>query len=988
MTSALSAEALTIGQDLELDAAQVARTIELLDEGNTIPFITRYRRHWTGGLDEERIRAIKEARDRCRALAERKGTILKSIEAQGKLTDELRLAIEQARTIKRLEDLYLPFKPKKQTLATLARQRGLEPLAVELLEGRHGTEALAEAALAMVRVDRGLNSVEEVYQGIGHLIAERFGEDIELRSALRRLIWRTGRVTTTGIVPAPANEATGERTEVQQKGSEELPESNSPETMDLSVEAAVPEEIGNAAGEAVAPATTTASEDGGGAAATSPIPEASRGAEGGQGKRRRRKSKPAKKDEKDAFSDYFSFSESLEKLPPHRVLAINRGERAKAIRVRISFDEAAALEEGRRRRVPDDHPQREWLIGWMRDALTRLMVPSLEREIRRELTERAETHAVSVFARNLRNLLLQPPIRGRRVLAVDPGYKSGCKIAVLDEMGSLLESHVVFVVGNAERRRQGREWLVNAIKRYGVSVVAIGNGTASREVETLVAELLEHELQGSGVAYVMVNEAGASVYSTSPAGREELPKLDPTVRSSLSIGRRLLDPLSELVKISPENLGVGLYQHDVKAKHLRESLDDVVASCVNFVGVDANTASPALLRYVSGLNQLSAKRFVEYRTEHGPFQTRRQFSEVPGFGEATFVQAAGFLKIPAGEHPLDATWIHPESYDLTERLIERLGFSLREIGPFLGRGVEGAAQEGAEASASSEASDSSETSASSEPSASSEASAESVSETPATNTDVWRRFEESIAAADVEALARELGAGSLLLRDILADLRRPGRDPRESLPPVVLRTGATRIDDLEPGMELPGRVLNVVDFGVFVDIGLSESGLVHISRLSRDFVKDPHQRFAVGQPIRVWVVSVDKQRRRVSLTAIDPNAPEPQERRRPPQSRPRREGQRPDRPAQGERPAGTGSEPRRGNERGRVGQPGGRGPGGGRQDRGPGPGKRPQREFRATRPSRPAPPPPPLRPEVEEGKEPMRSFTELMQFYRRKKEDQ
>ena len=970
MTSALSAEALTIGQDLELDAAQVARTIELLDEGNTIPFITRYRRHWTGGLDEERIRAIKEARDRCRALAERKGTILKSIEAQGKLTDELRLAIEQARTIKRLEDLYLPFKPKKQTLATLARQRGLEPLAVELLEGKHGTEALAEAALAMVRVDRGLNTVEEVYQGIGHLFAERFGEDIELRSALRRLIWRSGRITTTGIVPPPANEGAGERTEVQQKGTEESQEANSSETSELSAEAAAPEENDNAAGEGVAPATVPPSEEDGSAVAALPIQEASGGPEAGQGKRRRRKSKPAKKEETDAFSDYFSFSESLEKLPPHRVLAINRGERAKAIRVRISFDEAAALEEGRRRRVPDDHPQREWLIGWMRDALTRLMVPSLEREIRRELTERAETHAVSVFARNLRNLLLQPPIRGRRVLAVDPGYKSGCKIAVLDEMGSLLESHVVFVVGNAERRRQGREWLVNAIKRHGVSVVAIGNGTASREVETLVAELLEHELQGSGVAYVMVNEAGASVYSTSPAGREELPKLDPTVRSSLSIGRRLLDPLSELVKISPENLGVGLYQHDVKAKHLRESLDDVVASCVNFVGVDANTASPALLRYVSGLNQLSAKRFVEYRTEHGPFRTRHQFSEVPGFGEATFVQAAGFLKIPAGEHPLDATWIHPESYELTERLIERLGFSLSEIGPFLGRGVEGAAKEGAEASAPSEA------------------GGESVSEAPATNTDVWRRFEESIAAADVEALARELGAGSLLLRDILADLRRPGRDPRESLPPVVLRTGATRIDDLEPGMELPGRVLNVVDFGVFVDIGLSESGLVHISRLSRDFVKDPHQRFAVGQPIRVWVVSVDKQRRRVSLTAIDPKAPEPQERRRPPQSRPRREGQRPDRPAQGERPAGTGGEPRRGNDRGRAGQPGGRGPGGGRQDRGPGPGKRPQREFRATRPSRPAPPPPPLRPEVEEGKEPMRSFTELMQFYRRKKEDQ
>ncbi|HRF01463.1 MAG TPA: Tex-like N-terminal domain-containing protein, partial [Pirellulaceae bacterium] len=893
MTLAISAEAALVGRDLDLDPARVQRTIELLDDGNTIPFITRYRRDLTGAMDEEQIRDVKVALERCRALAERKATILKSIESQGKLTDEIRGAIEQARSIKRLEDLYLPFKPKKQTLATVARQRGLEPLAIELLAGIHSDDALAKAALELVRVDRGLNDLDEVYQGIGHLVAEKFGEEVELRSILRRWIWRTGRVTTTlvasvessvaaatataalpaatasaeaststadgvteggsatregnSVVDAAMAEFTteedgadepgdvGDRTEGEAFDSSDDEEDSEDESDDD--EASDEEATGEASSDGKSgdesDATVVADssapgtpEDGSTALVAGSATPAGTTAAAGTKRKSKRRSKNKKKGEHDAFADYFAFSESLDKLPPHRVLAINRGERARAIRVRITFDEASALAEGIRKLIPDDHPQRGLLIGWFEDATRRLVVPSLEREIRRELTERAETHAVSVFARNLRNLLLQPPVREHRVAAIDPGYKSGCKVAILGDTGNLVESHVVFVVGNAERRKAGRNWLVEAIRRNEITAIAIGNGTASREAEALVADILDNELKDSGVAYVMVNEAGASVYSTSQEGREELPSIDATIRSAISIGRRLLDPLSELVKISAENLGVGLYQHDVKAKHLRESLDAVVESCVNFVGVDANTASPALLRYVSGLNQLSAKRFVEYRGEHGPFRDRSQFSAVPGFGDATFVQAAGFLKIVGGPNPLDSTWIHPESYAIAEQVVAKLGYSLEEFGriidhrPTRSEPVETAAPvamaDDAQVASPDDAS-SAETGADQEAvteqgTASSPVVEPAAAAEPAGTSATRAELQRRIDGVDVDRLARDLGTGTHLIRDILSNLLRPGRDPRESLPPPVFRTGATRIDDLEPGMSLSGRILNVVDF--------------------------------------------------------------------------------------------------------------------------------------------------------------------------------
>ncbi|HEY2826032.1 MAG TPA: Tex-like N-terminal domain-containing protein, partial [Pirellulales bacterium] len=549
-----------VAHSLSLPLEQVESALRLLDAGNTIPFITRYRKDQTGGLDEEQVREVQDRVNRLRMLVERKQTILRSIDSQGKLTPELAAAIETSDSIKRLEDLYLPYKPKKQSLATLARERKLEPLAAEILQGSPEAADLDRRAIDFIDSDRQVKTVADVLLGVGHILAEDFSERADLRGRLRRIVKKIGQLACS-------------KTEIaEQQGKE--------------------------------------------------------------------------------FRDYFEFKESLNKIPPHRVLAINRGERAKMLRVKIEADEAALSQESESLLAPADHPHVEFLRACARDALQRLVLPSLEREIRREITEAAEAHAVVVFAKNLRNLLLLPPVRGRRILAVDPGFKSGCKLAAIDEFGNLLDQAVIHLVGKDERKVEGRAKLVALIQEHKLQVLALGNGTGCRESEELLTELLANELKDDGVSYVIVNEAGASVYSTSPLGREELPQFDPMSRSAISIGRRLLDPLSELVKIDPGSLGVGLYQHDVKAKHLRTSLDAVVESCVNYVGVDLNNASPALLRYVSGLNQLTARRLYDHRLAHGPFRNREQLKEVAGFGDATFVQAAGFLRIAEGDHPL------------------------------------------------------------------------------------------------------------------------------------------------------------------------------------------------------------------------------------------------------------------------------------------------------------------------------------------------
>lgn len=748
-TPSLAIDLSRVAHGLQLPLDRVYAVIELLDAGNTVPFITRYRKDPTGGMDEEQIRQIQERLTKLRLLVERKQTILRQIDSLGKLTPELSAQIEAAESVKRLEDLYLPYKPKKQTLATAARERGLEPLAEEVFAAAESAADLDSRAADFVNPDKGVPTAADALLGVGHILAEVFSERADLRQRLRKILRKSGKLVSQKIETVDEKQAQG-------------------------------------------------------------------------------------------FRDYFNFSEALGRVPPHRVLAINRGERAKLLRVKIDADMDVMQAMMDELVVPPEHPHAEFLRGCAKDALQRLVFPSLEREARREMTDAAESHAVEVFARNLRNLLLQPPVQGRRILAMDPGFKSGCKLAALDEFGGLLDHAVVHIVGKPERRVEAKARIVELIGKHQLTLVAIGNGTACRETEELMGELLLEELKDQNVAYVIVNEAGASVYSTSPLGREEFPEYDATLRGAISIGRRLQDPLSELVKIDPANIGVGLYQHDVKAKHLRTSLDAVVESCVNYVGVDLNTASPALLRYVSGLNQLTARRVYDFRREHGPFKSREALKEIPGFGDATFVQAAGFLKITGGDNPLDFTWIHPESYDLAGKVLAKLEAAPNDLG----------------------------------------------------EKDTATRLAERAGVMNLDEVAGELQAGVMTLKDIVSQFSRPGRDPREDLPLPIFKKGVIKLDDLSPGMELAGTVLNVVDFGAFVDIGLHDTGLVHVSQLANRYVRDPHEVVSVGDIVKVWVQEVDKNRRRVSLSMIPPGSERPAPQREKPARGKKKDGRR------------------------------------------------------------------------------------------------
>ncbi len=947
------------GLDLPLRKIQAA--VELLDEGNTVPFITRYRKDRTGGLDEEQIREIQDRLAKARLLADRKQTILRSIDSQGKLTEELSKRILAAATAKRLEDLYLPYKPKKMSLATMARSRGLEPLAEEILEAAPACADLDARAAEFVSVDRQVPTAADALLGAGHIIAETISERAELRQKLREVLQHSGVLVSSRIAPEtkPVAKAESKPPAEEPRPPPPVAETPTEHAPGSATADAAPSATADAPqSDAVAPPQAHGTQSEGvenaeaGSSAAQPSAEAEAGASqqsstAEQKKIDRRRAKEAarlrreqiirKKEEKriKAFSDYFDCRESTRRIPPHRVLAINRGERAKVLRVRIESDLQTMANIIEEEVAPPDHPHADYLRGCARDALGRLILPSLERELRRELTERAETHAVGVFAKNLRNLLLQPPVHGQRLLAVDPGFRSGCKLAALDQYGNLLEHGVIHLVGKPDRREEAKKIVLDLIERYQLTVAVIGNGTACRQTEDFFAALLEENLKDKGVAYVIVNEAGASVYSTSRLGREELPDCDAVLRGAISIGRRLQDPLSELVKIDPASIGVGLYQHDVKAKHLRTSLDEVVESCVNYVGVDANTASPALLRYVSGLNQLTARRLCEYRRQHGPFRSREQLREVPGFGEATFVQAAGFLKIPRGENPLDATWIHPESYQIANQVVQRLLGAEADLG----------------------------------------------------NKETVAALAEPIAKVDLAALVAEIEVGELTLKDILAQLVRPGRDPREDLPAPVFKSGVLKIEDLEPNMELTGTVLNVVDFGCFVDIGMHQSGLVHVSRMADKFVRDPHDLAAVGDIVKVWVLSIDKQRQRVSLTMVKPGTERPKRRGR---------GGKPQ-----HKPAGDGRAPRHESAAGGRAQshkaaPGGRArgdkaaPGGRARGDKSAPGGRDRRRGDRRKGDRRRPPPKPMTPitdEMKAGKEPMRTFGDLLQFYQQQPAD-
>jgi uncharacterized protein len=827
---------------LGLPESGVAAVIALLDAGNTVPFISRYRRDQTGGLDELAVRRIAQEITRARQLADRKQTVLRSIENQGKLTAELTAGVLAAQTGKELEDIYLPFKPKKLSLAEIARQRRLEPLAREILAAAPSALDLDRRAADFVDADGQVATAADALLGVGHIIADEVAARAEVRQRLRTILEKSGQLRSQRL------EAEG---------------------------------------------------------------------------------KPISKDAKH-YRDYFDYAEHVQRIPPHRGLAINRGERAKILRVRVegpAEEMQAAVEE---LVVPEGHPHADFLKGCVRDAISRLILPSLERELRREITEQCEQHAVEVFARNLRHLILQPPVAGKRVLAVDPAFKSGCKVVVVDPYGNPLEHDVLHIIGKSDNREEAATKLTALVEKHGVQVIAIGNGAAGREAEGFVADLVAGPLADRGLEYVVVNEAGASVYSTSALAREEFPQHDASIRSAISIGRRLQDPLSELVKIEPANIGVGLYQHDVRAKHLHASLDAVVESCVNYVGVDVNTASPALLRYVSGLNQAIARGIAEWRATKGAFQSRQQLREVPGFGEATYVQAAGFLKIGDGTNPLDATWIHPESYAVAERVLERLGASVNDLS---GR-------------------------------------------------ERTEKLAQALAKIDLDQLAQEFEVGRLLLDDIVEQLARPGRDPREDLPRPFFKKGVLKLEDLELGMELMGSVLNVVDFGAFVDIGLHDSGLVHISQLSRKFVRDPHDLLTVGQVVKVWVLELDKNRRRVALTMIPPGQPQQ------PSGRGRGDRRRGDsQPAEGQqgdrrerRPSGQRE------DRGRGGSPRGsqpRGPRGRRDGGRPEAGRGRPALIESRKPRVPAPP---ITEAMREGREPLRTFGDLFQFVKQQEE--
>lgn len=717
-----------LANELGFRVEQLENVVALLDAGNTIPFITRYRKEKTGNLDEVQLRTIELRVRSLRHLKERARAIQRLIDAQGKLTPELRATLDAVESLKVLEDLYLPFRPKRTSRASQARERGLEPLASRIWSGSADALDLNGAAAEFINAEKALMTTADVLQGAADILAENISEDAHVRDLCRKLAWQTGK-----LLGMPTKSG-------MQDGHE--------------------------------------------------------------------------------YRDYFEFTEPARKIPPHRVLAINRGEKSGALRIKFSWDDAAVRAACLEFYHWESHPHREFLTACLTDAIERLIQPSLEREVRRELTEEAEGQAIEVFARNLRSLLLQPPLGNVRVVAIDPGFRTGCKVAVLDECGRLLESDVIYVTGNAEKRAASISRLAELMRQHHCDVVAIGNGTACRETEDLVSQMISTELPRA--RYVIVNEAGASIYSTSQIAREEFPDLDATGRGTVSIGRRLLDPLSELVKIDPRHIGVGMYQHDVSKKELKESLDQVVESCVNFVGVDLNTASASLLRRVSGLNQLIARRVVEWREQHGRFTNRRQLQAVPGLGDASFTQAAGFLRIVGGDEPLDGTWIHPESYDVANKLLERFGLKAREL-----------------------------------------------MESEQARSELRQRLDE----ADMNQLAEELHVGLPTLEDIVEALFRPGRDPRSDLPGPIFKQGILNLDDLQEGMELRGTVSNVVDFGAFVDVGLKDSGLVHISQMSLNYIPSPHSLVSVGDVVTVYVLSVDKERKRVSLTMIKPGTP-------------------------------------------------------------------------------------------------------------------
>lgn len=708
-----------IAKELGLSVKQVRTTVDLLDEGNTIPFIARYRKEMTGELDENRLREIEERTGYLRNLEVRKREVIRIIDEQGKLTDELKASITAAVKLQEVEDLYRPYRQKRKTRASVAKEKGLEPLAEWIWSQPKQGDVMAQAA-QYVNEEKGVASAEEALQGAMDILAENIADDAAIRAWVRRYTLDHGMLTS--------------------------------EAKDAEAES--------------------------------------------------------------VYENYYNYRELAKKMPPHRILAINRGERENILKVGLEVTPDSIYNFIGKQVIKGQSIAADILRTIIEDSYKRLIAPSIEREVRAELTEKGENQAISIFAGNLRSLLLQPPVKGRCVLGVDPAYRTGCKLAVVDETGKLLEVAVTYPTPPSNKKAEAAAVFRKLIDKYGIKLIVIGNGTASRETEQFVAEEVIAEIGDPELAYLIVNEAGASVYSASKLAQEEFPDLDVAERSAASIARRVQDPLAELVKIDPKSIGVGQYQHDVSQKHLEESLRAVVESAVNHVGVDVNTASPSLLSYVAGINATIAKNIVKFREENGKFVSRKQLQKVPRLGAKTFEQCVGFMRITDGENILDRTPIHPESYSVVDRLFKELQVELDKLGT--------------------------------------------------------KELAELLAQQEPESLAVKLDVGVPTLRDILDSLQRPGRDPREELPAPIFRQDVLKIEDLTPGMELQGTVRNVIDFGAFVDIGIKSDGLVHISQLSNGYVKHPMDVVSVGDNVTVWVLNVDLKKGRVGLTMREP----------------------------------------------------------------------------------------------------------------------
>ena len=707
----------TIANELQIKKNQVENTIKLIDEGNTIPFIARYRKEVTGGLSDETLRNLNERLNYLKNLEERKQEVTKSIEEQGKMTEEISKSIESAITLAEVEDIYRPYKQKKKTRATVAKAKGLEPLSI-IIYMQNEKENINKIAEKYIDEEKGVASAEEAIAGALDIIAENISDNPEYRKDIKRMCYREGYIAT----------------------------------------------------------------------------------------------KASNEEEKTNYEMYYDYKEKLNQIPSHRILAINRGEKEEALKVKLDKPEEKIIEHIEKDIIKGESQFKEMLQNTILDSFKRLIEPSIDREIRNDLTEKAEEKAIKVFGKNAKQLLLGAPIKGKTVMGFDPAYRTGCKIAVIDETGKVIDIETVYPTAPQNDVEGAKKKLLNLISKDKVDMIAIGNGTASRESEMFVADMIKEA--DREVHYAIVSEAGASVYSASKLATEEYPDINVSIRGAISIARRLQDPLAELVKIDPKAIRVGQYQHDVNQKTLNESLTGVVEDAVNKVGVDANIATPSLLSYVAGINSGIAKNIVKYRDENGKFKNRKQLLKVPKLGKVAYEQCSGFLRISDGDNALDITAVHPDNYEQTEKLLEKVGFEKEDL----------------------------------------------------RNKNQVNEINEKLKNINVKETAKELEIGEMTLQDIISELTKPGRDPREEMPKPILRSDVLKLEDLSEGMILTGTVRNVIDFGAFVDIGVKHDGLVHISEMSNNYIKNPSDVVSVGDIVKVKVIKIDKERQKVGLS--------------------------------------------------------------------------------------------------------------------------